>query len=98
MNTYENKYFSTNNLSHRQLGTKLQDFTLEELMIFVVSVCGALGVLLKVIFTSKCKDINCCCIKCNRDVDAVIAEERLEATGHTGNTPREPETEELFSK
>jgi len=97
MNTYEEKYFSTD-LSHRQLGTKLQDFTLEELMIFVVSVCGSIGVLLKVIFTSKCKDIDCFFCKCNRDVDAVIAEERLEATGHTGNTPREPETEELFSK
>jgi len=97
MNTYEEKYFSTD-LSHRQLGTKLQDFTLEELMIFVVSVCGSIGVLLKVIFTSKCRDIDCFFCKCNRDVDAVIAEERLEATGHTGNTPREPETEELFSK
>ena len=97
MNTYEEKYFSTE-LSHRQLGTKLQDFTLEELMIFVVSVCGSIGVLLKVIFTSKCRDIDCFFCKCNRDVDAVIAEERLEATGHTGNTPREPEAEDLLSK
>ena len=54
--------------------TKLENFTLEELMIFTVSILGALGGLLTVIFKSKCKTIDCCCIKCVRDVDAIVKE------------------------
>ena len=57
--------------------TKLENFTLEELMIFTVSILGALGGLLTVIFKSKCKTIDCCCIKCVRDVDAIIKEEKI---------------------
>jgi len=57
--------------------TKLENFTLEELMIFSVSILGALGGLLTVIFKSKCKTIDCCCIKCVRDVDAIIKEEQV---------------------
>jgi len=106
MNTYEDKYFSTNNLSHRQLGTKLQDFTLEELMIFCVSVMGALGVFCGVIMRSKCEEIACCGCKIKRNIEAIIEEEKLKLGKST--TPRkneeknnlnlEPETEELFSK
>ncbi len=57
--------------------TKLENFTLEELMIFSVSILGAVGGLLTVIFKSKCKTIDCCCIKCVRDVDAIIKEEQV---------------------
>lgn len=66
--------------------TKLHDFTLEELMIFCASILGALGVLLKVVFTSKCKTIDCCCLKCERDVDAVIKDEKLQL-GRTTTPP-----------
>ena len=73
--------------------TKLQDFTLEELMIFSVAVFGGFGacitIILKTCFRSKCKTINLCCLKCERDVKSVIEEEKLELTGHSGNTPRE---------
>ena len=84
------RIWETDCSSHRILGTKLHDFTLEELMIFCATLLGAIGVLLKVIFTSKCKKIDCCCLKCERDVKAVIEEERLEKTGHSGATPRDP--------
>ena len=57
--------------------TKLENFTLEELMIFSVSILGAVGGLLTVIFKSKCKTIDCCCISCVRDVDAIIKEEQI---------------------
>lgn len=46
-------------------------------MIFSVSILGAVGGLLTVIFKSKCKTIDCCCIKCVRDVDAIIKEEQV---------------------
>ena len=57
--------------------TKLADFTLEELMLFIIGVSGALGGLLAVLFKSKCETIDCCCIKCKRNVDAIIEEEKL---------------------
>ena len=69
--------------------TKMDDFTMEELMIFCVSILGALGGFMVVLQKSKCKSICWGC--CVRDVDAVIAEEKLEMTGHTGETPRRSE-------
>jgi len=66
--------------------TKMADFTLEELMLFIIGITGALGGLLLTLQKSKCKSICWGC--CVRDVDAVIQEEKLEITGHTGNTPR----------
>ena len=84
--------------------TKLADFTIEELMIFCATILGALGVFMSVLFKSKCKEVSCCCIKCIRDVSAVIKEEKISKTGHSGDTPRlspavgdiakEPEVEE----
>ena len=68
--------------------TKLDQFNLTELGVFIAGVFASLGALLVVIQKSKCSEINCCCCKCKRDVKAIIAEERLEATGHTGETPR----------
>ena len=67
--------------------TKMADFTLEELMLFIIGVTGALGGLLLTLQKSKCKSICWGC--CVRDVDAVITEERLQMTGHTGQSPRE---------
>ena len=67
--------------------TKMADFTLEELMLFIIGVTGAVGGLLLTLQKSKCKSV--CWGMCVRDVDAVIKEEKLEITGHTGETPRE---------
>lgn len=64
----------------------MDDFTMEELMIFTVSILGALGGFMVVLQKSKCKSICWGC--CIRDVDAVLAEEKLEITGHSGTTPR----------
>ena len=62
--------------------TKLHDFTMEEMMIFSISVLGALGtctaLILKQLFRSKCKTINCLCFKCIRDTELVYKEEKLE--------------------
>lgn len=64
----------------------LDHYNLAELGTFI-GVCG--GVVASILFAtqkSKCKK---CCWGCiERDVDAVIAEEKLEATGHSGLTPR----------
>jgi len=66
--------------------TKMDDFTLEELMIFCVSILGALGGFFLILQKSKCKSICWGC--CIRDVEAVIAEEKLQITGQSGLTPR----------
>lgn len=66
--------------------TKMADFTMEELMLFIIGVTGALGGLMLTLQKSKCESICWGCFK--RDVSAVIAEEKLEMTGHTGETPR----------
>ena len=64
----------------------MADFTMEELMLFVIGVLGALGGFMVILQKSKCESICWGC--CKRDVRAVIEEEKLQMTGHTGNTPR----------
>ena len=61
---------------------------MEELMLFVIGVLGALGGFMVILQKSKCESICWGC--CKRNVDAVIAEEKLQMTGHTGETPRKP--------
>tara|TARA_R110000822_G_scaffold247019_1_gene375096 strand:+ start:131 stop:373 length:243 start_codon:yes stop_codon:yes gene_type:complete len=78
--------------------TKLQDFTIEELMIFTVSFFAGFGacatIILKTCFRSKCKTIKLCCLKCERDTQAVIEEEKLELGKiPTPRKNKEPETE-----
>ena len=77
--------------------TKMADFTMEELMIFCATILASCGVFLKICFTSKCEEIGFCGCHIKRNVKAIIEEERLERTGHTGSTPRpldlEPESE-----
>ena len=68
--------------------TKMADFTMEELMLFVIGVLGALGGFMVILQKSKCESICWGC--CKRNVDAVIQEEKLQMTGHTGDTPRKP--------
>jgi hypothetical protein len=83
--------------SHRRM-TKMTDFNINELMLFIVGVLGAFGGLCVIIQKSKCSDINLCCFKCKRDVKAIIEEEKI-ALGRLP-TPRkeepEVEDEELF--
>lgn len=66
----------------------MADFTIDQLMLFIGGVLGSLGALLLIIQKSKCEEIGCCCFKCKRNVQAIIDEERLQMTGHTGTTPR----------
>ena len=92
MNTYEDRYnLSTIHLSHRQLGTKMADFTIEELMIFCVSLCGALGIFASTMMKSKCS--SCCWGLIQRDVNAVIESERISAGTAHDSPPEEPEPE-----
>lgn len=76
---------------HRRL-TKMADFSMEELMLFVIGVLGALGGFMVILQKSKCESICWGC--CKRNVEAVIQEEKLQLTGHTGDTPRIPEPED----
>ena len=68
--------------------TKLSDFNLSELGIFIGVCSSALVAVVLASQKSKCSKIGCCGCFIERDVGAVIQDERLEKTGHTGQTPR----------
>lgn len=77
--------------------TKLEDFNINELMLFIVGVLGAVGGLCVIIQKSKCEEINLCCFKCKRDVKAIIEEEKIQLgriPTPRKETEREPEVEE----
>jgi hypothetical protein len=82
--------WETECISHRQLN-KLDEFNLTELGVFIAGVFASLSAFMVVLFRSKCETINCCCFKCKRNVQAIIDEERLQMTGHTGRSPKENE-------
>ena len=50
--------------------TKLHDFTMEELMLFIIGVLGALGGFMLILQKSKCESVCWGC--CKRNVEAVI--------------------------
>jgi len=77
--------------------TKMEDFTIDQLMLFIGGVLGSLGALLLVIQKSKCEEIKCCCWSCRRNVQAIIEEERLKLTGHA-TTPEPRRSDRLKEK
>ena len=68
----------------------MDDFSIDQLMLFIGGILGSIGALLLVIQKSKCEEVNCCCLRCKRNVQAIIDEERLKLTGHA-TTPRKEE-------
>jgi len=75
--------------------TRMNNFNINELMLFIVGVLGALGGLCVILQKSKCSKISICGMGCERDVAAVIADERLSMTGHTGTTPKSGQMEKV---
>jgi hypothetical protein len=75
--------------------TRMNNFNINELMLFIVGVLGALGGLCVILQKSKCSKISICGMGCERDVSAVIAEERLSMTGSTGLTPKAVQMESV---
>ncbi len=66
----------------------MQNFSIDQLMLFIGGCASSLVLIIVASQKSKCSKIGCCGCVIERDVKAVIAEERLEKTGHTGETPR----------
>ena len=77
--------------------TAMDDFSIDQLMLFIGGILGSIGALLLVIQKSKCEEVNCCCLKCKRNVQAIIDEERLKLTGHA-TTPRKEEEKKIILK
>ena len=75
--------------------TRMNNFNINELMLFIVGVLGALGGLCVILQKSKCSKISICGMGCERDVRAVIADERLAMTGSTGLTPKSVQMESV---
>ena len=65
----------------------MDSFNMSELGIFVGVCSSALVAVLIASQKSKCSTISCCGFKCERRVDLVIAEEKLQMTGKSGLTP-----------
>ena len=66
----------------------MKDYTIDQMMLFIGGCASSLVLVILASQKSKCSKIGCCGCMIERDVKAVIAEERLEMTGHTGETPR----------
>jgi len=77
------------------MGT-MDSFNMSELGIFIGVCSSALVAVLIASQKSKCEKISCCGFKCERRVDLVIADEKLQMTGKSGLTPtrRSPRLEE----
>ena len=50
---------------------KLEDFSLEQLSIFIVAIMGACGGLLAILFRSKCSKVKLCGATIERDPEAI---------------------------
>ena len=66
----------------------MNDYSIDQLMLFIGGVASSIVLILLACQKSKCEEIGCCGCKIKRNVDAIIEEERLKLTGHTGNTPK----------
>ena len=67
----------------------MEDYSIDQLMLFIVGVAGATGALCLSIQKSKCKKLKLCCglVDCDRDTQAIIEEEKLKLGRLSGNTP-----------
>ena len=72
--------------------TQMTDFNINELMLFIVGVLGAMGGLCLIIQKSKCESFCWGCMK--RDVDAVIESERININRQEQEPEPEPEQEQ----
>jgi len=74
---------------------KLEDFSLEQLSIFVVALMGGCGGLLAILFRSKCSKISCCGASIERDPEAItdpeIQKEIIRRNSVIINNEPEPE-------
>ena len=66
----------------------MQDFTIDQLMLFVGGCASSLVLIIVASQKSKCTKIGCCGCVIERDVKAVVESQHLEVDGHTGETPR----------
>ena len=55
----------------------IEAFSLTELGVFVGSIFASLGGLIYSFSKSRCTTIQCCCMKCDRDVPIISAEELM---------------------
>lgn len=75
---------------------QMGDYSMNDLMLMVGACATALSGLIYASQKSKCTEINMCCCKLKRDVKAIIQEQKLEKTGHSGLTPRLENQEEVI--
>ena len=62
----------------------MYDYSIDQLMLFIGGVASSVVLVLLACQKSKCEEIGCCGCKIRRNVEAIIQEEKLKMTGHTG--------------
>tara|TARA_R110000822_G_scaffold57122_1_gene143936 strand:- start:512 stop:745 length:234 start_codon:yes stop_codon:yes gene_type:complete len=72
----------------------MNDYSIDQMMLFIGGCASSIVLILLACQKSKCEEIGCCGCKIKRNVDAIIQEERLKLTGHTGASPRQPVLED----
>ena len=55
----------------------IEAFSLTELGVFIGSIFASLGGLIYSFSKSRCTTIQCCCMKCDRDVPIISAQELI---------------------
>ena len=73
----------------------MDDYSIDQLMLFIGGVASSVVLILLACQKSKCEEIGCCGCRIKRNVDAIIQEEKLKLTGHTGETPRKNEEDKV---
>lgn len=63
----------------------MQNYTLADVGILITTISGAVVLILGALQKSKCKTIDCCCLKCDRDPSI-----KSEPTGLTPRLPSRP--------
>lgn len=79
---------------------RMEDYSIDQLAFFVVGVMGALGALCLSIQKSKCKKIKLCCgiVDCDRDVKAILEEEKIQKGLKLTPKPRIAEANDIAKK
>ncbi len=75
----------------------MSDYSMNDMVLFVGACASAVVGLVYALQKSKCEEIQMCCCKCKRNVEAVIKDEKIKAGLPTTPIPKD-EVKKLIKK